>query len=579
MEYKRACRSSDFERELQRLKDMASDFEDFFESFDIQEEFIKEGLSKKLPDGKKFKKDLKGAKTDAERADIIDKAKKGKYGKVSKDAKESLDKLNEIRDARNRTNEALDRLEVGIELLEDTSPGPGCRKYGLLRGEDGDQAFETPGGYHVSYGAGMTVSYDSAEAWEGGTTPVPPAGPPVVAQGPGPTGLAPPPGTPAGPGDGPPPGEQPGGGPPTIPVAQPEVFLALPTGWDACGPGCKPPATGGPPLSREVWCLPTSTCTNRGAECDCHLFKKKKKGPPTLEYVAKPRKKIKKDNKYTYHCYCVRPVPTSGQPGGEVPTTPVAQVPRDGDEPKDTAPPEAPHEQDTPQPPGPVLTVKATQTVLTGGASQTVAVPQAMIKLNVGPAPALPLAGNPRDEVTDASAEPLQGLTGPDGTLALALPQPLASALPAASPAAEVAVDLTPQQSTLVHLAVDPDKANATAPATYLHPGLVPYVTRSWLLNGTLIAVLHYPQARTAAVTELLALSANVTHQEENYCRGKQPGPPRSLLRPGVSLAAPRPPDGEPGRGCARAELWMLRVGTEHQNSKRREARFQLNLQ
>ncbi|MFQ5881018.1 MAG: S8 family serine peptidase [Candidatus Methylomirabilales bacterium] len=292
-------------------------------------------------------------------------------------------------------------------------------------GEDGDQAFETPGGYYVSYGAGMTVSYDSAEAWEGGTTPVPPAGPPAVAQGPGPTGLAPPPGTPDRPEGSQPPGEQPPGGQPAS-------------------------------------------------------------GPPTI---------------------------------------PVAQVPRDGEEPKDTAPPEAPHEQDTPQPSGPVLTVKATQTVLTGGASRTIAVPEAMIKLNVGPAPELPLAGNPKDD-TGYADSPLQGLTNEDGTVAFTLPQTPTGAVPVAyTPGQQVAVDLTPQQSTLVHLAVEPDKANATAPATYLHPGLVPYVTRSWLLNGTLIAVLHYPQARTAAVTELLALSANVTHQEENYCRGKQAGP------------------------------------------------------
>ncbi len=68
---------------------------------------------------------------------------------------------------------------------------------------------------------------------------------------------------------------------------------------------------------------------------------------------------------------------------------------------------------------------------------------------------------------------------------------------------------------------------NFTQLATYLHPDLVPYVRRFWIVNVTMVVVLRYLTERAAAVNDLIAQSHNVVHSENNSCRDKQAERPK----------------------------------------------------
>ena len=218
----------------------------------------------------------------------------------------------------------------------------------------------------------------------------------------------------------------------------------------------------------------------------------------------------------------VPPSPPAGDKEDPTDSEPPKQPPQtagDEEDPTDSEPPRQP-----PQTPLVKLTVKAKQTVLKSGSEQSVAMPEAMIKLDIGAEPELPLAGNDRDDA-GYDESPVQGLTGADGTLTLEIPASIAVSIPASYTPSEVEVDLTTQGSTIVKVDIDPDMTEGTQPASYLHPDLHEYIVRSFIHDGAMFIVLNYPKDRTAAVNELIALSSNVEYAEENYCRDKQAGP------------------------------------------------------
>jgi len=221
------------------------------------------------------------------------------------------------------------------------------------------------------------------------------------------------------------------------------------------------------------------------------------------------------------------PGPGGGPGGGDPGDAPPPED--DGDDPRDapggaptpgpttTGEPPEDHEDDGDDPrdaPGPAIYVKAKRSVLEGTRTEPVA--GALVKLNLDPPPALPVAGNPR---TDAGYDeaPVQGVTDEQGDLVLDAPGAGTGAL--AGSGSQLELDLTPHSSSVVHL--------SGAPEASLHAGLLEYLGQSFVLGGTTYAVLFYPKERTAAVQELIALSDNVQYVEENYCRDKQgPGDP-----------------------------------------------------
>ncbi|MBW2395339.1 MAG: S8 family serine peptidase [Deltaproteobacteria bacterium] len=225
--------------------------------------------------------------------------------------------------------------------------------------------------------------------------------------------------------------------------------------------------------------------------------------------------------------------PTGGDPpGGSAPPIPVG-VPIEtggGEEgepitsvPPETTPPVPVVDEPSNEPP--TLTVKAKESVLVAGELQDRAVPQAMIKLNLAATPALPLAGNPRDDA-GFDEGPVQGLTDDDGNVTLALTGS-AAALAAAGAASQMEVDLTANGSTLVHL----DPAAGGDPRTSLHDSLHPYLVNSFAIGSAIVAVLTYEKQHADAIKDGLEQSENVLEHEENYCRDKQEPDPFFMSR------------------------------------------------
>lgn len=192
-------------------------------------------------------------------------------------------------------------------------------------------------------------------------------------------------------------------------------------------------------------------------------------------------------------------------PGTTTPPTGTTPKPN-GDDPRDG--------DDTPPTPPPVI-VKASKTAIATGA-QAVAVQGALLKIET-PAPALPLAGNAAPDA-GFNESPMQGVTGPDGQAKLG-----SSTLKSDTPR-EVNVDLSPQSSMMVTL-------GGNNPRAALHPDLHKYWTRSFLLDGQVVAVLFYPQEMGQTVARLIRESANVLHSEINYCREKEGVPNDPYLR------------------------------------------------
>ncbi|MCP5068550.1 MAG: S8 family serine peptidase [bacterium] len=223
------------------------------------------------------------------------------------------------------------------------------------------------------------------------------------------------------------------------------------------------------------------------------------------------------------------PVPTTSTPtDGDPPGTSVPPIPvgvpietGGGDEdepiasvPPGTAPPVPVVDEPSSEPP--TLTVKAKESVLVAGELQDRAVPQAMIKLNLAEAPALPLAGNPRDDA-GFDEGPVQGLTDDDGNVTLALTG-TAAALAGAGAATQMEVDLTANGSTLVHM----DPVAGEDPRTSLHDSLHPYLANSFAIGSAIVAVLTYDKQHADEIQHGIEQSENVLEHEENYCRDKQ---------------------------------------------------------
>lgn len=224
------------------------------------------------------------------------------------------------------------------------------------------------------------------------------------------------------------------------------------------------------------------------------------------------------------------PVPTVSTPtdepepnGGIVPPLPVG-VPisidrEEEDEPTTSVPPgttpPVPTGTPTSETP-PTLTVKAKESVLVAGKLQDRAVPQAMIKLNLAETPALPLAGNPRDDA-GFDEGPVQGLTDDEGNVTFALTG-TAAVLAGAGAVAALEVDLTAKGSTLVYL----DPAAGGDPRLSLHDSLHPYLENSFAIGSAFVAVLTYGKQHADAIKAGLDQSENVLETEENYCRDKQ---------------------------------------------------------
>ena len=218
--------------------------------------------------------------------------------------------------------------------------------------------------------------------------------------------------------------------------------------------------------------------------------------------------------------------PTPGAPPSTGPPPLLVAVPTpeasgDEEEVPTTAPPTPtppPAEEEPPaSTPRPTLTIKAKQSVLIAGRLESRAVPQAMIKLNLAPTPALPLAGHVRDD-SGYDEDPVQGLTDERGELSVTLPASVA----ASAAATQMDLDLTSKGSTLVHL----DPAAGDDPRSSLAKPLHPYLQHSFAIGSALVAVLTYDKYLAQQIQQGIAESQNVLYQEENTCREKQQADP-----------------------------------------------------
>jgi len=243
-------------------------------------------------------------------------------------------------------------------------------------------------------------------------------------------------------------------------------------------------------------------------------------------------------------------IPIGQTPGGggtpEPGTSPDGRPPR----PEPAAPPgtvttaqnkdrPVPEEDKTKAPP--VIIVKAKQSVLEGDAPKPVA--NLVVRLNLSPTPQLPIAGNRKDDEGHDHV-PVQGLTGPDGSIRLfgtaegkdestrenepgptgrlgtdpgpiflAMgPEPVFRALVASdrSPALSggtpppaktgtvdaklVPVSMNPFKSYIVKIRTDRSLKNWRSPAAYVkNRELLRYIDRSWVKDGDMYLVVNIP--------------------------------------------------------------------------------------
>ncbi len=188
----------------------------------------------------------------------------------------------------------------------------------------------------------------------------------------------------------------------------------------------------------------------------------------------------------------------SGSPEGGTTTRPPPSKP--GDEPK------------TPSAPPTGVPVKATQTVLVAGVTQTSPVSGARIKLDLGPDPALPIDGAP--VVDEGFADgPLQAVTGADGTATIPVSADLVRAGYAGTP---VDLDLSPTSSTLVYL------KKGAIPQKVLDAVLHPHLGHAFTVGDTTVVPLFHKGVDPKIVKDALAKSKDVEGDEPNYCRDEQ---------------------------------------------------------
>ena len=175
-------------------------------------------------------------------------------------------------------------------------------------------------------------------------------------------------------------------------------------------------------------------------------------------------------------------------------------------------------------PPTFTFVVKAKQTVLQGGVPTTSAMPGAQLQLNLFPEPALPGAGQARDESTGADQPPTKLTTGPDGSIQM----PAFELLPDGTqrprgPLPPIDLDVTPQSGSI--LGFQPGLPN---PLLGMNAQLVPFLDRTFMLDGQLIGVFRYPAYDAAKIEGLLGQMPGVQYMEPNFCREIQvlPGDP-----------------------------------------------------
>ncbi|MCI0607202.1 S8 family serine peptidase, partial [bacterium] len=205
--------------------------------------------------------------------------------------------------------------------------------------------------------------------------------------------------------------------------------------------------------------------------------------------------------------------PTPEDPG-DVPTP---------DDPRDEPEPDDPRDEPEPEPP-PDLTIKATAKVLEAGKTIVRNLKGALVKFSAAP-PALPIAGNKKDETTKHDADPIQGVTSEDGTLTVTSsgPQP-PGAVQGEMTGVLKEVDLTPMESKNIALKEAPmlSYLERRVPAM-----LRKYVSQTFVVRDTAqMVTLTYPKSAELQVADWVKDTTDVLFSETNYCRDKQADDP-----------------------------------------------------
>jgi subtilisin family serine protease len=200
------------------------------------------------------------------------------------------------------------------------------------------------------------------------------------------------------------------------------------------------------------------------------------------------------------------------------------------DDPRDKPTPDDP--RDTPVPP-PTLTIKAKTSVVESGKTVVRNLNGALVKFSAA-APGLPIAGNKKDEKTGHDADPIQGVTGADGTLVVGSSGPQPPSSEQAEPSGPVMeVDLTPLESKNVALKptalsyLEPGPSALSYLKTAVPANLQQHVSQTFVARGTaLMLTLTYPKNAETQVNNWVEQRDDVIYSEPNYCRDKQADDP-----------------------------------------------------
>jgi len=174
------------------------------------------------------------------------------------------------------------------------------------------------------------------------------------------------------------------------------------------------------------------------------------------------------------------------------------------------------------QPPQFTFVVKAKQTVLQGGVPTAVAMPGAQLQLNLFPDPPLPGAGQARDESTGADKPPAKVTTGPNGeaTIDMGLTlypdgtMDIKNDWYSRDRLGNLEINTTPMSGSI--LGFQPGVAN---PLQGVSPQLMPFLDRTFMLDGSAVGVFRYPQYDATRIESLLGQVPNVQYMEPNFCR------------------------------------------------------------
>ncbi len=224
----------------------------------------------------------------------------------------------------------------------------------------------------------------------------------------------------------------------------------------------------------------------------------------------------------------------SDQPGGGTPTTPSNTTPQTSvgdpsDQPAGGVPPAPPGDGPASQPPTIPLIIKATETALQSGGTQT-AVGRQMVKLFPDSVMhvALPPAsadGTPKPQ-TDAGADPITCTTGADGNCMVQI-DPRDFGQPAGVvPAAPMEIEIAPSAVTSFNLQVQP----GTAPAG----PLAPFVIDTLAMGGQAFITVMAPLGQDTLLRDAIAGQRGVIEVQENFCRDKQQAAPNDLYFAGA---------------------------------------------